>query len=63
VSDGVTIGRTRITVDVRGCLDCGTEWSHGWVPARTVPVTIGTRALAIGLSRCADCAVTVATSA
>ena len=50
------IGKTKVRVDVQGCIDCGTQYSSRWHHARIVAVVIDGATYPIDTSRCADCA-------
>lgn len=50
-----TIGKAKIDMDIRGCIDCGTEYSHGWEIARIIDVKIGGKVYQAEIHRCADC--------
>lgn len=51
-----TIGKAKVTVNVSGCVDCGSERSIGWEDERRHQIVIGSRNDYITLQRCADCA-------
>ena len=50
-----TIGKAKIDLDVRGCIDCGTEYSSGWEVARIVEIKIGKTVYQCEIHRCARC--------
>ncbi len=50
-----TIGKAKIDLSIRGCIDCGTEHSSGWEVARTVDVAIAGKVYQGQIHRCADC--------
>ncbi len=52
----IKIGKSSISISVEGCFRCGTRWSSGWFPARTVPVTLDGRSMDITLHVCNECA-------
>jgi hypothetical protein len=49
------IGKAKIDMEIRGCIDCGTEYSSGWEVARIIEVKIGGKVYQGQLHRCADC--------
>lgn len=56
MSAGINVGKARVYVDVRGCVDCGTEFAEGWFDAGRVAVKIGSRRpLSLVVSRCVAC--------
>ena len=48
-------GKSKVTIDVEGCVDCGTRWSSGWFNAETLGVAVGGKTDTITLFRCKDC--------
>ena len=50
-----SFGKTKVSVEVEGCVSCGTRWSSGWEVVRRVTVRIGAREGEIALHACADC--------
>lgn len=48
-------GKAKVSVDAKGCVDCGTEHSSGWHDARRVIIHCGTRCDEVMVHRCADC--------
>jgi hypothetical protein len=50
-----TIGKAKIDLTVRGCIDCGTLWSSGWEVAKRVEVTVDGSLFYVCVNRCADC--------
>jgi hypothetical protein len=50
-----TFGKTRVSVEVEGCVSCGTRWSSGWTVVRRLTVRIGAREGEIRLHACVDC--------
>ena len=57
MSTGATIriGKATISIDVEGCISCGTRWSSGWVVVRRLTVRVGGREKEISLHSCAGC--------
>lgn len=51
----VSFGKARISIESKGCVSCGTEWSSGWAAAQVVPVQIGNRRIEVTVSICAEC--------
>ncbi len=51
-----TIGKAKIDLTIRGCIDCGTEYSSGWEIARIVEVAVAGTVYQGKVYRCADCA-------
>jgi hypothetical protein len=49
------IGKTKITLDKKGCTDCGTEHSSGWHHIDTILVESGKTRRFIEIPVCADC--------
>lgn len=49
------IGKTKITVDVEGCVKCGTLWSSDWFVTRVIDVVIATKKYQVAIHICADC--------
>lgn len=50
------VGKARIFMDSSGCIDCGTEFSTRWHPAKIAKVTIDGRLVAfLGILRCHEC--------
>ena len=49
------IGKARVSVEVEGCVSCGTRWSSGWAVVRRLTVRVGAREGEIVLHACADC--------
>ena len=50
-----SVGKARISVELEGCVSCGTRWSSGWEVVRRLTVRIGAREEEIALHACADC--------
>jgi hypothetical protein len=50
-----TVGKAKIDLSVRGCIDCGTEYSHAWEVAKTIEVQIAGKAYQGQIHRCGDC--------
>ena len=48
-------GKTKITVDVTGCVTCGTLWSSGWLQIQELNLTVGLHHDTILIFKCADC--------
>ena len=48
-------GKARVSVEVEGCVSCGTRWSSGWAVVRRLTVRIGAKVGEIALHACADC--------
>ena len=48
-------GKTTVSVEVTGCVSCGTRWSSGWTVVRVIPIQVGERKSHISLQTCADC--------
>ena len=48
-------GKARVSVEVEGCVSCGTRWSSGWEVVQRLTVRIGAREQEIALHACADC--------
>jgi hypothetical protein len=48
-------GKTRVSIHVEGCYDCGTQWSFDWAVAKVVQIDIGGRKREIELHICGDC--------
>lgn len=60
MSQTVQVGKAKLTVDVKGCVKCGTERSSGWKTERMVDVTVrqgrGRESkLIVQAHICADC--------
>jgi hypothetical protein len=55
-TDAFTIGHTRVTIIVAGCVDCGAMDSPGAEEAVQHMMQIGDRKRRIALKRCAGCA-------
>jgi len=51
----IEIGKATVTVESKGCVGCGTQWSRGWHVARTIGVIVNGRTFLITIHRCADC--------
>lgn len=51
----ITIGKSRITISVEGCVDCGVAFSPAWTEDRRHEIQIGSRRDYITLRRCAGC--------
>lgn len=51
----VRIGKTRIGIQVAGCIGCGTLYSHHWESVREVRASIGKRQFVLTISRCGHC--------
>ena len=49
------VGKTTVSVEVEGCVSCGTRWSSGWAVVQRLTVRIGAREGEIALHACADC--------
>ena len=49
------LGKTIVSVEVKGCVSCGTRWSSGWTVVRRLTVRIGANEGVIALHACADC--------
>jgi hypothetical protein len=49
------IGHSTLTIEVEGCIQCGTKWSSGWAVAKLVTVKVGQREHTVSLHICADC--------
>jgi hypothetical protein len=49
------IQKAHIEITVEGCIECGTRWSRGWHPAKSVSVLIQKKERMLVLHRCADC--------
>jgi|GEM_PF-6340119 len=54
-----TIGKSRITISVEGCVDCGIAYSPAWTEERRHEIKIGSRRDFITLKRCATCSAKV----
>jgi hypothetical protein len=50
-----TIGKAKIDLDIRGCIDCGIQWSSGWEIAQVVEVVVAGKVYQGKVHRCADC--------
>ena len=50
-----TIGKAKIDLDIRGCIDCGAEYSSGWEIAKVIEIKIAGKAYQAEVHRCADC--------
>ena len=50
------VGEAKIAIEVRGCIDCGTEHASGWKPAKIVGILVGKSLHQVVVSRCAACA-------
>jgi hypothetical protein len=50
------IGKTRIELTARGCIDCGTEYATGWSTERTFVWTFGEHKQTVSIPICATCA-------
>ncbi len=50
-----TIGKAKIDLEIRGCIDCGTEFSSGWEVAKVIDIKIGNKVYQGEIHRCADC--------
>lgn len=50
-----SIGKAKINIEVKGCTECGTEFSAGWSIDRLVIVFIGNMRSDVPLLICADC--------
>lgn len=48
-------GKATVSVDVEGCVSCGTRWSSEWEVVRRLTIRIGAREQEIALHACADC--------
>ncbi len=51
----VRFGKTKISIDVKGCFKCGTLWSSGWHEYKQIPVQFGDTKSSIIIHICADC--------
>lgn len=49
------VGKSKIKIEVKGCISCGTDYSTGWTSAKTVPVKIGHGTVHVSIPCCADC--------
>jgi hypothetical protein len=49
------VGKATISLDVTGCVDCGTMGSSGWFPARYMTLRFGKKDFKLTIWRCADC--------
>lgn len=54
--DRFTVGKTEVTVEIGGCVDCGVKESPGCENAVEHMFKIGDRKRSIMLKRCASCA-------
>jgi hypothetical protein len=50
-----TIGKCKLDLTVRGCVDCGTQWSSGWEVAKRLEVTVDGSLFYVCVNRCAEC--------
>ena len=50
-----TIGKAKIDLEIRGCIDCGSEASSGWEVAQIIEIKIGSKSHQGTIHRCADC--------
>jgi hypothetical protein len=48
-------GKATVSVEVTGCVSCGTRWASGWEVVQRVTVRIGASEGEIALHACADC--------
>lgn len=51
----VSVGRTKVSVEARGCFGCGTLYSSGWETHCVVEVDVNGRRLMVAIPVCADC--------
>lgn len=51
------VKKAKISIDVEGCLECGTNWSSDWTVERNVEIVVGAKKKTISIYICADCAV------
>ncbi len=51
----LTVGKAKVNITARGCIDCGAQWSHAWEVAKLIAVTVGGREHTIAINRCGDC--------
>lgn len=49
------VGEAKVIIDVRGCIDCGTEYASGWKPAKIVGILVGKHLHQVVISRCNGC--------
>lgn len=49
------IKNAKIDMTIRGCIECGTEFSSGWRVAREIKVTIGSKEFYGNVHICIDC--------
>ena len=49
-------GKAKLTIEVNGCIDCGSIGSHEWIVAREIPVTVGGKEDVVEIMRCGRCA-------
>jgi hypothetical protein len=50
-----TVGKTKINVEAKGCVKCGSEHASGWAFYQVVPIIIGNLHGTVNISICADC--------
>ena len=50
-----SVGKSKIKIEVEGCIGCGNTHSSGWTIAKTVPVKIGGGTVHVSIPCCADC--------
>jgi hypothetical protein len=48
-------GKTKVRVEVEGCVSCGTRWSWRWGSEREVAVQVGGQRSSVSLPKCGDC--------
>ncbi len=50
-----SVGKAKINIEAKGCVECGTQFSSGWSVDRTVLIVIGKTRIEVPLSICNDC--------
>lgn len=49
------VGKTKINIEVEGCVYCGTRWSDSWRVVRLLTVVINGREKLLSIQCCGDC--------